>query len=291
MEITWESIQTNSDKILSDGVYQLLNAEIVNPSKITYNCFGNYLISHKSYHVYIGETGNVKKRLNDHVKGKTKFYKNYVKFTEKSPDSLPANIDIVDFDCRFLKTFIGRKEIEEFGIVNIPTPLNKTMKRKRGSYSIELYNNFWKNVQEQVDTLLEQGEQAFLDFPLIHWKQVQSLPQPYIYWIEHSEFGLVYIGETGDFKDRFVDKHSKYTGGSAFRKNVGEIIYCMKLHKYKEWKKPRFQAHEETQINNFINDCVIRFMPVQFGRFELEEYLIDKYQPLLNRKGKRKKPL
>jgi hypothetical protein len=38
-------------------------------------------------------------------------------------------------------------------------------------------------------------------------------------------------------------------------------------------------------VTRFLSDCEAVFMPVAFGRYELEERLIATHSPLLNRKG------
>ena len=41
---------------------------------------------------------------------------------------------------------------------------------------------------------------------------------------------------------------------------------------------------ENKQINSYLDNCLLRTMKINFGRFELEEFLIRKHKPLLNRK-------
>lgn len=41
---------------------------------------------------------------------------------------------------------------------------------------------------------------------------------------------------------------------------------------------------EDKKVTEFLRTCKSTVFPVAFGRYELEEYLIKKHRPLLNRK-------
>lgn len=96
------------------------------------NDYGNYLISDKN-NIWnsTGEAKSLSKRLKQHSKEKTStFYKNYLKL-EKQKGNQKGLLKISDFEVRKIKAEIGRKELEEFGIVNIPANLNKFQLGKR----------------------------------------------------------------------------------------------------------------------------------------------------------------
>ena len=103
-----------------------------------------------------------------------------------------------------------------------------------------------------------------------------------IYWIEHKKDGHIYIGESSDVSKRHLT-HSGRTYFSAVRRNLGETILGFNLQTIKG-KKRYFSEKEEEGLNKYLNDCTIKTMPISFGRFELEEYLIKKHKPVLNRK-------
>ena len=103
-----------------------------------------------------------------------------------------------------------------------------------------------------------------------------------LYWVEHSTKGLIYIGESSNIFDRY-ETHSGTTYFSALRRHIGENILGFQLQTRKG-KKRYFEDKEDLKVTDFLRKCTIKPCGVNFGRYELEEYLIRKYRPLLNRK-------
>jgi len=136
-------------------------------------------------------------------------------------------------------------------------------------------NITWEQIQQKATQLTELGEVRLLAMPLIPWDKVELVAEAGVYWIQHPKYG-VYIGQTRNFRQRF-GRHDRYS--SAFRTNLGKIMGFVKQNN-------RFSPEEVLLLNNSIQQCQLRFMPVAFGRLELEEHLIKKYQPALNRKAK-----
>lgn len=66
----------------------------------------------------------------------------------------PTTID--KFKIQYISTNIGRKEVEEFGIVNLPTKLNSFQIDKRGKFLIADKKGLWNAVQENSVKLLEE---------------------------------------------------------------------------------------------------------------------------------------
>ena len=84
-------------------------------------------------------------------------------------------------------------------------------------------------------------------------------------------------------RDRYK-AHSERTYFSAFRRNLGENILGFQL-KTNKGKKRYFSDAEEVKLNEYLKKLKIKTMPILIGRYELEEFLIQYYQPRLNRKG------
>ena len=81
-----------------------------------------------------------------------------------------------------------------------------------------------------------------------------------VYLITHGN-EIVYIGESKNILNRFRKNHA--TGrNSAFRKNLAEL---------------------NDLPDNYLLECEIRYIAIPYGRKELEEALIDKYDPLCNK--------
>lgn len=284
--MNWEEVQKLSDEILAVGIEKLLGCNPVGFLEVDLKTYGNYLIRNpKSKLSYIGESKDVAKRIKQHSKEKTStFYKGYLKAKSKNL-AYPQNLQIDDFTVSTLPNLFGRKEIEEFGIVNVPCRLNSFQKGKRDRFKGEPLIEKWTLIQKEFSRLLKEGERSFERVSLSNWHDLSIDVFPGIYWVEHKKDGLIYIGESSNVKDRY-NTHSKTTYFSAFRRNLGENILGFKLQTIKG-KKRYFSESEEVKLNAYLSNLEIKTMPISIGRYELEEYLIEIHQPRLNRKGKK----
>lgn len=233
--------------------------------------------------MYIGESKNLAKRLKQHGRASTStFYKNYVKLVKANAD-VPQELPIADFRVRTILTRIGRKELEEFGIVNLPANLNKFQLGKRSKGQSDIEEGLWESVQAESQHFLEEGELQLERAEQTKWFEAIMPPRPGLYWVESKKLGLIYIGESSNLLDRWKT-HSAHTYFSALRRHIGENILRFELQTRKK-KKRYFSEHEDAHVTDFLKGVSVRFLPIQFGRYELEEHLIKGHNPLLNRKG------
>ncbi|MFV0147084.1 GIY-YIG nuclease family protein [Empedobacter falsenii] len=93
---------------------------------------------------------------------------------------------------------------------------------------------------------------------------------------------LIYIGETGDLLKRMSD--FTRTVNHSFRKQMGYRLFGGIK------SKKKFDHDIESQLDKYFDDTLyIQFIEVNFGRLEIETYLIDKYKDqLINGPKKRK---
>jgi len=273
----WIYWQNNSDKILFEGITKLKNSvtcdwfrvDIINP--------GNYLIVNDDLFYYIGEAKSLKERLKQQFTPcHSTFYKNYTK-------KISENLKIEDFKVNSFKTSIGRKEMEEFGIVNLPTILNKFQLSKRNKVSFSKIGNVWEEVQSNSEELLVQGEMEFLKQPVLKWVEAAVPISAGVYAVFDISHELIYIGESSDINKRYMT-HSERTYFSVLRRHIGTDILGFELIDSNNKKKRKFMKENDICVTDFLNKCSIKYALVSFGRFELEEYLIRKHKPVLNRK-------
>lgn len=113
------------------------------------------------------------------------------------------------------------------------------------------------------------------------WRRKHLKNVPGIYAIFDNN-NLVYIGETGDILKRMAD--ITRTVNHTFRKQIG----ANKFNGIKSSKK--FDADIEELIDKYFDtNLYLTFIEVNYGRLELEIYLVDKYQDqILNSVKKRK---
>jgi len=279
----WKYCQDNSDLILISGLTELKKSKRKNFESDFENGYGNYLISDKkNLWNYTGEAKSLSKRLKQHSREKTStFFKNYSK-SEKQNGNSKKLLNISDFEIRTINTGIGRKELEEFGIVNIPTNLNKFQLGKRNLFKEKANGKLWLEIQSNKSQIIEQGEKELKKAKVYNWFSAQIKSSAGLYWVEHKTKGLIYIGESSDINKRY-ETHSGRTYFSALRRNLGETILGFKLQTI-NGRKRYFSDIEDRKITEFLKNCSIKTLPISFGRFELEEYLIRKNSSRLNRK-------
>lgn len=97
----------------------------------------------------------------------------------------------------------------------------------------------------------------------IPWGKIKQLPKSNgVYMLTHRKSNrILYIGESKNIYDRIYNHHNKRNGSDLLKK-MEEIC--------------------EHNLQNFLNECYIQVVKLNYGRSELEEYLIDTYKPLLN---------
>lgn len=279
-KINWEYCQEHSDEILSDGILKLKESEVYSHQQVSYSGHGNYLISLNEKLFYIGEAKAIRSRIKQQFKPATStFYKSFLSLLQTNQAIKPISID--SFSLRILQTDIGRKEIEDFGIVNLSTPLNKFQKGKRRKFELQGYNNIWDVVQENAPKLLAQGEETVFKYDFISWYDYEVKSTAGLYIVK-DRTKIIYIGESSDINERH-QTHSNTTYFSALRRHIGTDILGYNLQE-RNGKRKYFSDVEDINVSKYLKDTKSIFVPVSFGRYELEEYLIRKHKPLLNRK-------
>ena len=103
-----------------------------------------------------------------------------------------------------------------------------------------------------------------------------------IYMLFEDSKNIIYIGETGNLRERFKEIHR--TVNHTFRRQLGAIKFgVIKTRK-------KFDEDIEQKLDIFFNENLyFSYVEVNFGRLEIETYLIYKYQDCIyNSKKKRK---
>ena len=280
-KFSWDIIQKQSDEILSCGLNKLKTQPFCDTSTVNEKGFGNYLISLDKIPFYVGEGKELNKRLKQQFKSNTStFYKNFEKLTLTNQLVKPTTID--KFKIQFIPTSIGRKEVEEFGIVNLPTKLNGFQLYKRKRFDIANQKGLWDAVQENFAKNLKEGENEILKSTFTSWFAAKLVRSAGLYLVKDNSNKLIYIGESSDIGER-IKVHSGRTYFSALRRHIGTDILGFELQEIKG-KKRYFSEIADRKVTEFLKTCEVTLFPVAFGRYELEEYLIKKHRPLLNRK-------
>lgn len=133
---------------------------------------------------------------------------------------------------------------------------------------------------ENVISVAEQHQMYADKWP----SQVPS--QAGIYLIRNKDKIIVYVGESSNINARMRD--ITRTVNHTFRRKVGAELFCGHPEYTQASSKRRYSDQIEELINQHcIDHFNISFIPLVIGRKEIEDYLLQKHDPIYNSKQKR----
>mgnify|MGYP006167029049 CR=1 FL=1 len=114
------------------------------------------------------------------------------------------------------------------------------------------------------------------------WRNDSVPDEAGIYAIYDNDKQLIYIGESGNLRKRMSEIGR--TVNHTFRKQIG-FVYFGGIKSSK-----KYDEVIESKLDKYFEDNIyISFLPVNFGRLEIESYLVSKNQStILNSVKKRK---
>jgi len=114
------------------------------------------------------------------------------------------------------------------------------------------------------------------------WRDDNIPNEAGIYAIFNNKNEILYIGESGNINAR-MDEINR-TVNHSFRKQLGaEMFDGIK-------SKKKFNDSIEEELDKYFkNNIYLSFLPVNFGRLEIETFLIDKYQDRIYNSEKKRK--
>lgn len=115
-----------------------------------------------------------------------------------------------------------------------------------------------------------------------HWRLDNIPPVPGVYAFFDGDGNILYVGESGNLWERMNEVNR--TVNHSFRRQIGNV----KFHGIKSGKK--FCAEVESQLDDYFDTYLyVSFIEVNFGRLEIETYIITYYQELLLNSVKKRK--
>jgi len=114
--------------------------------------------------------------------------------------------------------------------------------------------------------------------------QFERKPAVYILFDKRKNC-LVYVGETASLRRRM--RNLLQTSNHCIRRTIGKQKFS-NVNGYKLAPRGKaFPLHIEKKINNYIEKHLkLSFLYVEIGRKELEELIVKKFNPELNKIGK-----
>ena len=139
-----------------------------------------------------------------------------------------------------------------------------------------------------LDTIFLKTEKELLNSNRLKFKKSkdwrnENIPnEPGIYAIFNEKDELMYIGESGNINAR-MDEINR-TVNHSFRKQLGAKMFGGIK------SKKKFKDNVEKELNEYFDKYIyLSFLPVNWGRLEIETYLIDKHQDKLYNSEKKRK--
>lgn len=271
--MNWQELQNNHHVVLRGSLLDSLNCPNLRHVKEASTQAGNYLIYNQKQLLYVGQGLNIQKRLSSHFKNsKYTVYGNNLLFKE-FPNQL------------------GRKEFEEYVMFYLKTANNTSHKKrifKVFEESEETALSMWKQSHSIKQKLLSEGLIEAVEKVNNNWEDTE---QPGVYLVRRNN-ELIYVGETLSLNQR-ISSHHMRTRMSVLRRTIAKDIMGFNLKtqaelgnlKSRDKKKSFLTSKEDLLVNQFISECNFSIYRVLIGRIELEEMLIQRLSPMLNRKG------
>lgn len=271
-------IQKQANILLSQGLFQLRSRPIQSLTAKHPPTPGNYLILTGDVPVYIGEAKALSLRLSQQARPQTStFYKSHIDIAGETGN------DISEFSVQVMATNFGRKEIEDFGISNLPNLLNKFQIGKRKKIDIPPYADDWLHLQAHAMATISETAAYCLEVKPADLQESIGKQSPGLYIIRHEAGNVVYIGESSNVGKR-LSTHSSQTYFSAFRRNLANQLGYSLITR--NGKKRYLSDDAEANVDRYMRECTFTAIPLHIGRYEVEEYLIAMLNPQINRKAR-----
>lgn len=142
----------------------------------------------------------------------------------------------------------------------------------------------------QIDALLAEYAKQLLKAPRQRirldrlWVR-DFLAAPGIYGIFQGDT-LIYAGESGSLRKRMGDLLN--TTNHNFRRQIGKQLFSEREGFVCASSKRKFDPPLEVELCAWIQkNAMVALLPIDFGRKEIEEYLVDRYKPKCNSKCRR----
>ena len=140
---------------------------------------------------------------------------------------------------------------------------------------------------KQIKEIVEYCEEELFNKPKIKFSLDKNWSSKFpnnagLYAIFDKE-KFIYIGETANLRERMKDV--RRTANHSFRRKLGKHI-----DKDAKIGKNKYNDLLESQLNDYCEkDISFTFISVNFGRLEIESYIMQRHEGLLNSLGKRDK--
>lgn len=143
---------------------------------------------------------------------------------------------------------------------------------------------------QQIQLEIDRIESILLDQS--NWKDMdltrdwaRTFPKDSGVYMLFENKTIVYVGESGSITGRVMDMLN--SRNHTVRRTLGE----KRLKNIEGYEKAtssiKYPEHIEVMVQNIISTFKISVLQLKFGRKEFEEFIQSKYEPELNRKGKR----
>ena len=144
----------------------------------------------------------------------------------------------------------------------------------------------WEEIQKNAENLVIEGYEALSESRAFDWASIDKLPKEAGVSAVYKGKELLYVGEAENIYNKFIKHYDNPQSKSVFRRNLAESKLGINFKKNDKGKKvPTIPAEQvEVKVQDFIQNCTVRYLVTELGRTELKEYIIKRYSPVLNKK-------
>ena len=262
----WDIVQLNSDKLLAEGLHRLMISESRPGEEDLPDDAGNYVFLDGENALFAGEAGNLQRRISAQLdEGKSRFYKRYL---QSSPDEVRP---LSEMTLRYIPVVIGRKELEEYVIVNLGSGLNR---EPSANYWLSVragVHDFWDRIQKKAADLLNDGSSACLEAEPVRWRNRSVLSTAGVFIIRNRNDEIIRICEAANLAaDLKVAESDSHTSDLRYAIGTDQLGFQAVLSS--EGRRG-FQPNEEEDISRYLHRCTIAQSTVGFGRLEIANAL------------------
>lgn len=151
-------------------------------------------------------------------------------------------------------------------------------------YFFQKEENLYKNFIDVENRLFDRNNRIKFE-RTSKWRNKHLTNKEVIYALFKDE-QLIYIGETGDLKKRMSD--ITRTANHTLRKKIGGKVFNVFLEK----DKGKFNDYVEEKIDKYFDEKLyLSFVEVNFGRLEIETFLVTQHQDKIFNSLKKRKPI
>ena len=270
----WNIAQQNAGYLLVDGAFSLLKdsedssiESLPEQPGVVVQCFDARLF-------HAADTRNLRKLTRSNTDPRhSGWYKELVRNAEFDVPELR------DFYLHIAEAPFGRRELAECLTMNLSSFWRRIEGDQTGHFQSRA-SDIWQRMMLTHRELIEEGGSQALHVDPVRWGGASWVSGPGILIVQDRHDDVIFVDSTADIPAQYI-MHARRTQLSTLRQRIGERFLNMPLRPAATGGQA-FTESGELEVSSFLRACRVSFFPVQIGRAEVCEDLIERLRPELN---------